>query len=750
MYKLSLLKSGQCLSKLSRASLWKSITSCRYCASLQSENKRDISRIRNIGISAHIDSGKTTLTERILYYTGVIQQMHEVKGKDQVGATMDFMELERQRGITIQSAATYTTWNGHNINIIDTPGHIDFTVEVERALRVLDGAVLVLCAVGGVQSQTLTVNRQMKRYNVPCVAFINKLDRSNANPKRVVKQLQDKLNHNAALLQLPIGLENDLEGVIDLIHQEAIYFHGDMGMDVVREKIPDHMKEEAEEKRSELVEAVSNSDEYLGELFLEENEPTIDELKAAIRRCTIERTFTPVLLGSALKNKGVQPLLDGALDYLPNPGEVQNFALDLENNETKMLLDASGDPSQPFLGLAFKLEARKYGQLTYMRAYQGQLKKGDFVVNTRTKKKVKCSRLIQMHADQMQEIELAQAGDIVALFGVECSSGDTFVPEKAPLLAMESIFVPDPVVSLAVQAAKTTDLDNFSKAINRFTKEDPTFRVQYDDESKETIISGMGELHLEVYTERMRTEFNCPVRTGKPKVAFRETISRDVSFDFTYKKQSGGAGQYGKIMGKLVRLDADENPANLLKLEFVDASIGMNIPKNYIPAIEKGFYEAAERGLITGHKMSGFRFELEDGAHHAVDSSELAFRMAALGAMQQAVTNAAPQVLEPVMQVEVNAPQEFEGTVMTGLNKRRGTITGSDRSDDYFTLYVEVPLNEMFGYSNDLRSITQGKGEYSMEFIKYQHAPQMLQAELEQSFSGKSSDSSAKKRTAIS
>jgi len=706
----------------------KPIQACRY-----SSNDSDKSMIRNIGISAHIDSGKTTLTERILFYTGRIDSMHEVRGKDQVGATMDFMELERQRGITIQSAATYTQWKDHNINIIDTPGHIDFTVEVERALRVLDGAVLVLCSVGGVQSQTLTVNRQMKRYNVPCLAFINKLDRTGANPLRVVSQLQNKLKHNAALLHLPIGLESNLEGLVDLIDEKAVYFEGHFGSEMKFDDIPKEMRAEASERREMLIEAVANADEMLGEIFLEERVPTVDELTAAIRRSVLQRTFTPVLLGSALKNKGVQPLLDAVLQYLPNPTEVDNFAIDNENQQERLLLDSS-DPSKSFLGLAFKLEAGRYGQLTYIRCYQGELNKGQQIVNTRTGKKVKVPRLVQMHANEMKDITKTSAGDICALFGVDCSSGDTFVPDNSSSLSMESIYVPDAVISLAVEPKNKNDVESFSKALNRFSREDPTFRVHVDNESKETIISGMGELHLEIYTERMRTEYNCEVLTGKPKVAFRETIQKSsVKFEYQHKKQSGGSGQYGKVMG---RIEKFENESDNTKIEFVDGTIGMNIPKNFIPSIEKGFYEACDRGMLTGHKMCGFKFILEDGAHHAVDSSELAFRLAAIGAVRQAVEQASPCLLEPVMAVEIVAPNETQGTVMGGVNKRKGVVTGTEAADEYFTVYADVPLNEMFGYSNELRSLTQGKGEFSMEFKNYSQAHPQTQAELAESHSG--------------
>ncbi|XP_003393216.1 elongation factor G, mitochondrial [Bombus terrestris] len=676
---------------------------------------KPLEKIRNIGISAHIDSGKTTLTERILFYTGRIAKMHEVRGRDNVGATMDSMELEKQRGITIQSAATYTLWKDHNINIIDTPGHVDFTVEVERALRVLDGAILVLCAVGGVQSQTITVDRQMRRYNVPRVAFINKLDRLGANHKRTLEQLRGKLNLNAAFLQLPIGLESKNTGVVDLIHQKALYFEGNFGEVIREDEIPSDMRTEVQDKRQELIEHLSNVDEKLGEMYLNEMQILEKDITDAIRRSCIQRTFVPVMVGTALKNRGVQPLLDAVVDYLPNPGEVENYAFKHEKETSQILLNSERNDKHPFIGLAFKLEAGKFGQLTYFRCYQGMVKRGDTLYNTRTKKKVRIQRLVRLHSNQMEDVTTVYAGDIFALFGVDCASGDTFVNNSDLQLSMESIYVPEPVVSMSVQVKDPKDRENFAKGIARFTKEDPTLRYHYDPDNKESLVSGMGELHLEIYSQRLEREFNCPVILGKPKVSFRETLRAPFEFDYLHKKQSGGAGQYARVIGVLEPLPSEKNT----ELLFYDETIGTNVPKQFIPGVERGFRTVCEKGFLTGHKVAGVKFRLIDGMHHCVDSSELAFFLAAQGAMKDSYLNGSWQVLEPIMSVEITVPVEYQGMVMTQIIKRHGILINTDNNEGWSILKAEVPLNDMFGYIGELRSNTQGKGEFTMEYTRY-------------------------------
>ncbi|KAK6619038.1 hypothetical protein RUM44_003420 [Polyplax serrata] len=705
---------------------------------------KELEFIRNIGISAHIDSGKTTLTERILYYTGRIEEMHEVKGKDNVGATMDSMELERQRGITIQSAATYTLWKNHNINIIDTPGHVDFTVEVERALRVLDGAILVLCAVGGVQSQTITVNKQISRYNVPCLAFINKLDRMGADYKRVLEQIRTKLRHNAALVQIPIISESDT-AIIDVIGRKIMYFKGECGENVVYDDIPVDMRSEAEDRRSELIENITNADEILAESYLQDKPISEDEIKKAIRRSCIKKTFTPVFVGTALKNRGVQPLLDGVVDYLPNPSEVVNSAFKNEaGNDTpvKITLCPERSNKHSFIGLAFKLELGKYGQLTYVRCYQGKLTKGDTITNVRTNKKIRLGRLARMHSNQMEDVNEAYAGDIVAIFGVDCASGDSFVADPKLNISMESIFVPDPVISMSIKPASSNDRDLFSKAVGRFIKEDPTFRMHYDSDSKETIVSGMGELHLDIYCQRMEREYNCKVILGKPKVAFRQTLSSPYEFDYFHKKQHGGHGQYGRVIGVIEPLPPDQNT----KLEFIDETVGGCIPKNYMPAIKAAFLGMCDKGGHYGCKLAGLKFRLRDGEHHIVDSSDFSFQLATEGAIKDAFADGEWKLLEPIMLVEVSVPIEFSDAVTVDMIRRSGITVANESTEEWFTMQAEVPLNEMFGYSTVLRSMTQGKGEYSMEYQRYSPCSPELEQKIIEEVQGPANKAQQKNR----
>jgi len=679
----------------------------------------DIQNVRNIGISAHIDAGKTTLTERILYYTKRIFAVHEVKGKDGVGAKMDSMDLEKERGITISSAATYCEWKGYKVNIIDTPGHVDFTIEVERALRVLDGSIMVLCAVGGVQSQSITVDRQMNRYKVPRVALINKCDRAGANPYRVVDQLRHRLNHNAVLMQIPIGLEKDFSGVIDLVSMKAIYFEGLFGEEVKPGEIPPPFLDEAVAKREEMLEAAAMfSDELMEAIFSD----TVKEalIHEAVRKGTLSRQLTPVFMGSAYKNIGVQPVLDGVMYYLPAPNEVEIAAVDMDRKEKEVTL--SSRPDDPLVCLAFKLEVTPYGQLTYLRIYQGAIKKGDDLVNTRTRKKIKVGRLVRMHADEMEDISKARAGDIVGLFGVDCFSGDTFTDGRLNV-SMSSMFVPEPVIFLTLSPEDNQSSVKMGKALNRFTREDPTFRSHVDRESGETIISGMGELHLEIYVERMKREFGAAVSTGMPQVAYRETIARRAEFNYTHKKQTGGAGQYGRVAGYL-------EPSDEGTYEFINQVKGGAIPTEFIPAIDKGFQSCLKKGLLIGFPVTRVKVTVNDGNSHPVDSSERAFVQAAVGAFKQAYFKAGPVIMEPVMKVSVESPSEFQGNVMASLNKRRGLIMSSAEDGVFTTVEAEVPLAEMFGYATPLRSLTQGKAEFTMEFSRYAKVPESIEEEL--------------------
>jgi elongation factor G len=672
----------------------------------------DIKNMRNIGISAHIDSGKTTLSERMLFYCNKIHAIHDVRGKDGVGAVMDNMDLERERGITIQSAATQVNWKHLTINLIDTPGHVDFTVEVERSLRVLDGAVLVLCSVGGVQSQSITVDRQLKRYHVPRIAFINKCDRTGANPFKVRMQLRDKLGLNAVLIQIPIGLEDKLEGMVDLITMKAVYFDGDLGTELRFAEIPAHLKDDANKYREELLDAVSMFSDELMELMIGGEAIPEEMIHTAIRKGTLSEQLVPVMMGSAYKNKGIQLLLDGVMNYLPDPSEVKNYALDLDKNEEQVEL--LPDEKKPPVALGFKLEDGQYGQLTYVRVYQGKLKKGEELYNTRSRKKFKVGRLVRMHSNNMQDIDEALPGDIVALFGIECASGDTFCGSDVNY-AMTSMYVPEPVISLAITPKDKKSADQMAKALNRFTKEDPTFQTYVDPESNQTIIKGMGELHLEVYIERMRREYKSEVDTGMPQVAYREAITQRADFNYTHKKQTGGSGQYGRVAGFIEPIETD--------YEFVNSIKGGVIPSEFIPSCDKGFKKAKERGTLIGFPIVNIRCTINDGQTHPVDSSDNAFQQAALFAFREAYEKAKPCILEPIMKVSVEGPSEFQGNIFASVNQRRGVIISSTEDGLFSRVEAEVPLSEMFGYSTNLRSMTQGKAEFTMEFEKYGKVP---------------------------
>jgi elongation factor G len=685
--------------------------------------KFELSKVRNIGISAHIDSGKTTLTERILYYSGKIHTVKEVRGE---GATMDHMELEKEKGITITSAATTVSWGENWINIIDTPGHVDFTVEVERSLRVLDGAILVLCGVGGVQSQSITVDRQMKRYQTPRLAFINKLDRAGANPKSVIQQLKDKLNVNAVPIQIPIGVSADLEGVISLVKMKAYYFEGDKGDNVVEKDIPANLKAEAEKTRQEMLDALSMYSDELMEKVLEEQPVGEDLINATIRRATLSQEITPVLMGSAYKNKGVQLLLDAVSMYLPSPLDREMTATDLDaKEESAKKVTLSADPKKPMVGMAFKLVDEPTGQITYFRIYQGTVTKGETYTNSRTGKTHRFSRVLRVHADDREDIPSATAGDIVAIVGLDCASGDTYCGGNLAY-ALESIYVPEPVISLAVQPEKRADGDKMGKALARFRKEDPTFRVGTDEETNETIIMGMGELHLEIYLERIKREYGVNVIASPPKVSYREAPTKEAHFDYKHKKQTGGSGQYGHIVGRFVPLE-DESEGNFV---FEDKITGGRIPGEYIPSVKKGFEKVLHKGPVAGYPVVGLKVILEDGSYHDVDSSDMAFQICAMDCFRQQFANTKPVILEPLMKVEVETPTQFQGAVGGDIASRRGMIMGSDSREGFSVVTAEVPLANMFGYSTDLRSATQGKGTFSMEFSRYARVPGSIQEEI--------------------
>ncbi|MCO6455795.1 MAG: elongation factor G [Pirellulaceae bacterium] len=682
----------------------------------------NLDQVRNIGISAHIDSGKTTLSERILYYTGRIHKIEEVRG-DGSGATMDHMELERERGITITSAATTVQWQDHVINLIDTPGHVDFTVEVERSLRVLDGAILVLCAVGGVQSQSMTVDRQMKRYHVPRLAFINKMDRTGADAARVCRELREKLAADAILMQLPIGAGEKFAGIIDLIERRAIYFDGSNGENVRYGEIPAEMQAEAEAARSHMLEQLAMYSDEMMELLLSEEEVPIDLIHSVTRAAVQQQDATPVFVGTAYRNKGVQPLLDAIIRYLPSPNnrEIKAHTFGDESTEIKL----RPDPSQPFVGMAFKIVDDPYGQLTFMRVYQGKAEKGSTYVNQRTGRKDRFSRILRMHADKREEIDSAEAGDIVAIMGIDAASGDTYAPERN-YCTLESMFIPDPVIKVAVSPKNRADADKLGKALARFRKEDPTFHVNTDEETGEILLAGMGELHLEVYVERIKREYKVEVEVGAPKVSYREAPTVVAEYNYKHKKQTGGSGQYAHIVGRFEPLPADAEES----YEFEEKVVGGRIPKQYLPSVEKGFRDCLMKGPVAQFPVVGLKTIVEDGSYHEVDSSDKAFQICGQGCFRETFPKTRPVLLEPIMKIEIECPENFQGAVVGDITGRRGIIMSTDMRSGVTAITAEVPLAETFGYATDLRSMTQGQGTFTMELSTYRRVPPSIQEEV--------------------
>jgi elongation factor G len=682
----------------------------------------DLNLLRNIGISAHIDSGKTTLSERVLFYAGRIHKIEEVKGGGD-GATMDYMELEKERGITITSAATSLTWGDYKINLIDTPGHVDFTIEVERSLRVLDGAVLVLCSVGGVQSQSLTVDRQMRRYGVPRLAFINKMDRTGADAYRVAKQVREKLNADAVMMQIPIGAGETFEGVIDLVTMRAAYFDGKDGEIVRYEPIPEALVEDAQMARQSMLESLSMYSDEMMELLLSEEQVPDDLVYKVCKEATQSHRITPVFCGSAYKNKGVQLLLDAVARYLPSPLEREIKARKVGDEAVKVELKPELD--LPFVGMAFKIVEDPFGQLTFTRVYQGKAVKGEMYINQRTGKKERFSRIVKMHADKREEVEFAEAGDIVAIIGIDCATGDTFCPDRN-YCSMESMFVPQPVIKVAVTPASRADADKMGKALNRFRKEDPTFQIFNDEETSETIICGMGELHLDIYVERMRREYNVDVKVGAPKVSYREAPGEAVDFNYKHRKQTGGSGQYAHVVGKLSPIATEGEELFI----FEDHVTGGRIPKNFIPPVEKGFRDSVLKGPLADFPVVGVKIDLMDGSYHDVDSSERSFYICACDCFRETMRASKPILLEPIMKCEIECPELYQGDVVGDVIRRRGLIQSTDARDMISYIIAEVPLSETFGYATDLRSMTKGQGTFTMELATYRAVPRNLQDDI--------------------
>jgi elongation factor G len=691
----------------------------------------NLQNVRNFGISAHIDSGKTTLSERILYYTGRIHKIEEVKGGGD-GATMDYMELEKERGITITSAATTVKWAGHKdqfeqhtLNLIDTPGHVDFTIEVERSLRVLDGAVLVLCSVAGVQSQSMTVDRQMKRYRVPRLAFINKMDRTGANAFKGLRDLREKLGADAFLMQYPMGAGADFEGMVDLITMKAYYFDGAKGEKVREEEIPAKYLEESKKYRHEMLEAISMYSDEVMEKVLSEEEVSEELIHKVVKQAVQQQGATPVYVGTALGNKGVQLLLDAINRYLPSPLEREYRAKSWSNPDEAFPIEP--DPTKPFVGMAFKIVEDPFGQLTFTRIYQGTIEKGGSYVNQRTGKTDRFSRIVKMHADKREEVDSASAGDIVAVMGIDCASGDTYAA-TAKYCTLESMFVPEPVIKMAINATNRGDSDKMGKALQRFRKEDPTFRVFNDEETSEILIAGMGELHLDIYVERIRREYKVEVEVSPPQVSYREAATAKHEYNYKHKKQTGGSGQYAHIVGFFEPIaETDEGDKDF---QFIDEVVGGRIPKNFIPSVEKGFRDSINKGPLAEYPVVGIKTVLTDGSYHDVDSSDRAFQIAARDCFRETFKLCKPVLLEPVMKVEIEVPEDFQGPVVGDVTSRRGIIQSTDMKDKTCTIVAEVPLAETFGYATDLRSMTQGKGTFTMEVAGYKRVPASIQEEI--------------------
>ena len=670
-----------------------------------------LEKTRNIGIAAHIDAGKTTTTERILFYSGMVHKMGEVH---EGTAVTDWMEQERERGITITAAAITTSWKDYKINIIDTPGHVDFTIEVERSMRVLDGVIAVFCSVGGVQPQSETVWRQADRYKVPRIVFVNKMDRMGANFYKVYGQIRDRMRANAVPIQIPIGSEENFRGIVDLVQMKAYIYNNDTGTDIEEVEIPDEVKELAAEYRTKLIESVAETNDALTEKYLEGEELTEAEIRAALRTGTISGTIVPMLCGSAFKNKGVQLLLDAVIDYLPSPVEVPPIQGLLPNGDTA---ERFADDSAPLSALAFKIMADPYGRLTFVRVYSGILKKGTYVLNSTKDKKERVSRLIVLKADDRIEVEELRAGDLGAALGLKDTfTGDTLCEDGAPVI-LESLFIPEPVISVAVEPKTKQDMEKLSKALQSLSEEDPTFRVNVDPETNQTVIAGMGELHLEILVDRMLREFKVEANVGQPQVAYRETIRKAVRAEGKFIRQSGGKGQYGHVVIEL-------EPASVgTGFEFVSKIVGGTVPKEYIGPAEQGMKEACESGIVAGYPVIDLKATMVDGSFHDVDSSEMAFKIAGSMAIKEAVMKASPVLLEPMMKVEVEVPEDYIGNVIGDLNSRRGQIEGQETDQGIAKVSVKVPLAEMFGYATDIRSKTQGRGIFTMEFSHYEEVP---------------------------